>query len=90
MGPVAVAGRHFDWRGAFMVGAGAFFIAVGAVFLRLEQILRGPVTYVNCLPGMSCQGIIYDTSPVMPPFLVVFGVTVIGLGFYYHRRRGDQ
>lgn len=87
LNPMTVADRHFDWRAAFMVGAGAFFFAVGVVFLRLEQILKGPVTYVNCLPGMSCEGIIYNTTPLMPPFLVAFGVLVICIGIYYHRRR---
>jgi hypothetical protein len=69
-----------------MVAAGAFFLAVGAFFLYLEQGLGGPVYSVNCLPGMYCQGIEYNTSPVMPPFLVVFGLVVIGVGLYYRSR----
>lgn len=87
--PWTATRNSFDWRGAMFVGAGTFFIIVGAIFLVLEQILGGPVTYVNCLPGMSCQAIGYDTSPVMPPFLIVFGIVVIGIGFYYHSLHGN-
>jgi hypothetical protein len=88
MRQAAVAGSSYSRRVKLFVAAGSFFLIFGVFFLCLELIMGGPVTYVNCLPEMSCQAIEYDTSPIMPPFLIVFGFAIISYGLYYRSRRG--
>jgi len=86
MKQAAGAARIQNRRSVLMIAAGDFFLLVGVYFLRLEQLMNGPVTYVNCIPGMVCDSIELNTSTTMPPFLIGFGAVVIAIGLYYHSR----